>query len=59
MKMNKKNSKENKKNCQFNIRLSDKEFEEIEFIQSKTGKSKSDILRNGLRMYANLVHYQE
>lgn len=52
-------AKKNKKNKQIHIRLSDEELSEMEFICSKKGKNKSDIFRDMLRMYGNLVRYQD
>lgn len=52
-------AKKNKKNNRMNIRLSDDELAEMEFICSKKGKTKSDIFRDMLRMYGNLVRYQD
>lgn len=39
------------------IRLSREEIEQLEFISTKTGKSKSDVIRDGIRIKYNLASY--
>ena len=46
---------ENPKHNQYRIRLSDDELKMIEFCQSKTGKSKAGIIREGInKVYQEL-----
>lgn len=39
------------------VRLSREEIEQLEFIAAKTGKSKSDVIRDGIRIKYNLASY--
>ena len=47
--------KDETKNSQYRLRMSADEMAMLEYIAEKTGKPKSDILRESLKMKYNLV----
>ena len=51
--------KDGSKKRRFEIRLDEKNREMLEFLAEKTGKTKTDIMTNGLRMYYNLEKYRD
>lgn len=40
------------------IRMTDEEVEQLEFMTDKTGLTKTEVVRNALKMYHNLVKVQ-
>jgi predicted DNA-binding protein len=40
------------------VRLTNEEFEQLEFASEKYGKSKTDIIRDGIRMNYNLAKFK-
>ena len=41
------------------IRLTDDEVSDLKFMTSVTGKNKSDVVREALKLYKNVAKYQE
>lgn len=52
--MRDKRSKKEVKSGRFNFRMSQEDADMLRFIRDRTGKSLSDIFRNGLKMQYNL-----
>lgn len=50
---------EEKKNKDIKIRVSEKDLEMIDYICAQTGKTASEILRNGVRIQYNLEKVKE
>ncbi len=48
-----------KKTKTIKLRITDEEAGMIEFLRDKTGETKSEILRKGLKMYYNLELYKD
>lgn len=48
---------ENAKKERLGIRLSDEDINMLDYLCYQTGKSKSDIVRESLKIYRNLVKY--
>ena len=46
------------KNKQYRLRMTDEEFKSLDVLSSETGESKSDIIREALRMYRNLHNFR-
>ena len=46
------------RNKQYRLRMTDEEFETLDVLSSETGESKSDIIREALRMYRNLHNFR-
>ena len=46
---------ENSKNGQYRLRINDEESDMLEYISSKTGETKADILRKSLKIYYRSV----
>ena len=51
--------KDYKKNEFFGARLNDQESQMLEYIVEKTGETKSKIIIKALKMYYNLVRFQD
>lgn len=49
---------DNSRNRRCDVRMSDEEFASLDELSTITGKNKSDVIREALRMYSNLVIYQ-
>lgn len=47
-----------KKTTRLEVRLTEKEREKLNDIMEKTGKSATEVVVEGLRIYGNLVKYQ-
>lgn len=52
-------AKEGSKNKQYKMRMSEKEVAMLEYMADKKGLSKSEIVRDSLRTYYNLLKYQD
>ena len=50
--------KEKSRNCCYKIRMTEDEMAVLDNISRKTGKNKSDILREGLQMQHNLFKFR-
>lgn len=50
-------SKENTKRAGYHIRLSDEEFQMVKAMCNQTGKTKSEIIRNSIKICYNLKLY--
>lgn len=51
--------KEGSRHGQYRLRISDKDAEMLDYMATKKGLSKAEIIRNSLRTYYNLVKYQD
>lgn len=51
--------KEDSKHNQYRLRMTEKDFEMLEYMADKKGLSKADIIRNSLHMYYSLLKYQD
>lgn len=51
-------SKPDGKNKDFKIRMTEEELEHLNYLSEKSGKNKSEIIREGLKMYYNLQVYK-
>ena len=49
--------KDEAKNKQYRIRLSDEELDKLNYLSFETNKSKADVIRDALKMYYNLKIY--
>lgn len=52
--------KENKvsRNNKIDFRISDEELSDLSYMSFKTGKKRSDIIRDALKMYKNIIKNQ-
>lgn len=44
---------------QYRLRMNDEESDMLDDLSAKTGKDKADVIREALRIYSNLVKYQQ
>lgn len=51
--------KEDSKHNQYRLRMTEKDFEMLEYMANKKGLSKANIIRNSLQMYYSLLKYQD
>lgn len=51
--------KDGSKKCRFEIRIDERNRDMLDFLAEKTGKTKTEIMMNGLRMYYNLEKYRD
>ena len=51
--------KKDRKVNQYRLRMSDEEVEKLNHLMMITGKNKSDLIREALRMYYNLITFED
>ena len=52
------NKKKESRTNKIDFRISDEELSDLSYMSGKTGKKRSDIIRDALKMYKNIVKNQ-
>lgn len=51
--------KQKTKSHQYRLRMDDEDSKLLDYLSMQTGKNKSDIIREAIKMYGNLVKFRD